>query len=134
MKFIINWIYFLQNFRILGNWFFLFPGLIIQCYNRIRDQSKSQLYSFGHLPLIFFSWGLVIHIGKKIGNVFKKLIFWSSWNYNYFIPFQVLSTAKMPNKKRCEQKRRIEAEKTATKCMKLDEIWGKVNVKKMDEN
>ena len=40
----------------------------------------------------------------------------------------------MPNKKRCEQKRRIEAEKTATKCMKLDEMWGKVNVKKMDEN
>ena len=40
----------------------------------------------------------------------------------------------MPNKKRCEQKRRIEAEKTATKCMKLDEMWGKENVKKMDEN
>ena len=46
----------------------------------------------------------------------------------------MLLTAKLPNKRRCEQKRRIEAEKTATKCMKLDEMWGKVNVKKMDEN
>ena len=46
----------------------------------------------------------------------------------------MLSTAKILDKKRCEQKRRIEAEKPATKCMKLDEMWGKENVKKMDEN
>ena len=49
-------------------------------------------------------------------------------------PFQVLLTVKIPDKKSCKRKRRHEAEKTATKCIQLEEMWGKVNIKKTDED